>query len=105
MYSSDVCSRLRIVSDTDLDRIILHKIKYNEFRNSANINVKNRNRKRNRTVYMIHSGSGTDATRFSLGNLSNVSRNNTVENTRRHIGRGENDIKINSNQKQIIKSY
>lgn len=33
-------------------------------------------------------GARKDQSRLSLGNLSNVSRNNTVENTRRHIGKG-----------------
>jgi MAD (mothers against decapentaplegic) family protein 1 len=28
--------------------------------------------------------------RFCLGLLSNVNRNSTIENTRRHIGKGEN---------------
>jgi hypothetical protein len=31
----------------------------------------------------------TSPNRFSLGLLSNVNRNSTIENTRRHIGKGE----------------
>lgn len=34
--------------------------------------------------------------RFCLGQLSNVNRNQTIENTRRHIGRG-NIYKYTSN--------
>lgn len=30
--------------------------------------------------------------RFCLGQLSNVNRNQTIENTRRHIGRGNNNL-------------
>ena len=30
-----------------------------------------------------------DNNRFCLGQLSNVNRNSTIENTRRHIGQGE----------------
>ena len=29
-----------------------------------------------------------DANRFSLGQLSNIKRNSSIENTRRHIGKG-----------------
>lgn len=29
-----------------------------------------------------------DLNRFCLGQLSNVNRNSTIENTRRHIGKG-----------------
>ena len=32
--------------------------------------------------------------RFCLGQLSNVNRNSTIENTRRHIGQGNNSINI-----------
>lgn len=33
-----------------------------------------------------------DLNRFCLGQLSNVNRNSTIENTRRHIGKGMNII-------------
>lgn len=33
-----------------------------------------------------------NAQRFCLGLLSNVNRNSTIENTRRHIGKGKNDL-------------
>lgn len=32
--------------------------------------------------------------RFCLGLLSNVNRNSTIENTRRHIGKGENQPRV-----------
>lgn len=32
---------------------------------------------------------GRNVNRFCLGQLSNVNRNSTIENTRRHIGRGK----------------
>ena len=32
--------------------------------------------------------------RFCLGLLSNVNRNSTIENTRRHIGRGGSSFKL-----------
>lgn len=33
-----------------------------------------------------------DLNRFCLGQLSNVNRNSTIENTRRHIGKGMNIV-------------
>ena len=38
-----------------------------------------------------------NADRFCLGLLSNVNRNSTIENTRRHIGKGEIDAKKTTN--------
>ena len=35
-----------------------------------------------------------NAERFCLGLLSNVNRNSTIENTRRHIGKGSADLEI-----------
>ena len=38
----------------------------------------------------------TSPNRFSLGLLSNVNRNSTIENTRRHIGKGQSPFLIKS---------
>jgi len=41
--------------------------------------------------------------RFCLGLLSNVSRNSTIENTRRHIGKGQSSSCKMSNDVVVVK--
>ena len=43
--------------------------------------------------------------RFCLGQLSNVNRNSTIENTRRHIGQGESLISYLVVFQSILKVY
>lgn len=42
--------------------------------------------------------------RFCLGLLSNVNRNSTIENTRRHIGKGENQLHVSIVASELLEA-
>jgi MH2 domain len=63
-------------------------VTYQEQRNWASVAYYELNNRVGEVFHATSNSPSNNADRFCLGLLSNVNRNSTIENTRRHIGKG-----------------